>query len=105
MTLIIELTIAYILGIRKDDLKKIAFINIMTNVPLNILVNILLRRIISNYYLLFIIIILEIIVVIIEGNYFKKLNNSIIGVYKLSILLNVFSYSYGLVYKLLMSIF
>ena len=40
LTLLIELTISLVLGIRGKDLLKITIINILTNVPLNILAKI-----------------------------------------------------------------
>ena len=94
LTLIIELIISIVLGIRGKDLLRITFINILTNVPLNIIV-LLLYSVMNNNIVFYIIVpILEIFVFLIEGTYFKKLNKSIISPYKLSILLNGFSYGY-----------
>lgn len=98
LTLIIELTISLVLGIRGKDILRIIFINVMTNVPLNIIVNLLYMRFDPNIIFYCIVPILEIFVFIIEGKYFKKLNNSIINPYKLSFLLNIFSYGYSFVY-------
>ncbi len=100
LTLLIELTISIVLGIRGKDLLRITFINIITNVTLNIIVN-LLYLVMNNYIVFYIIVpILEIFVFLIEGTYFKKLNKSIISPYKLSLLLNGFSYGYCFVYLL-----
>ena len=100
LTLLIELTISIVLGIRGKDLLRITFINIITNVTLNIIVS-LLYLVMNNYIVFYIIVpILEIFVFLIEGTYFKKLNKSIISPYKLSLLLNGFSYGYCFVYLL-----
>lgn len=101
LTLIIELTISIVLGIRGKDILRIIFINVMTNVPLNIIVNLLYMWFNPNVIFYFIVPILEILVFLIEGKYFKKLNNSIINPYKLSILLNAFSYGYSFVYLII----
>ena len=47
---------------------------------------------------------LEIVVVFIESYYYKKLDNTVISNLKLSILLNSFSYGYGIILTLLLSI-
>ena len=101
LTLLIELIISLVLGIRGKDLLKITLINILTNVPLNILVSILYIYMNNTIVFYVIVPILEVFIVLIEGTYFKKLNKSIIGPYKLSILLNGFSYSFSLVYVIL----
>ena len=104
LTLLIELTISIVLGIRGKDLLRITIINILTNVPLNIIV-LLLYKVINIHIVFFLIVpLLEILVVLIEGTYFKKLNKSIISPYKLAILLNAFSYGYSFVYLLLIKI-
>ena len=101
LTLIIELTISIVLGIRGKDILRILFINIITNVPLNIIVYLL--YLVLDYKIVFYIIIpiLEIVVVLLEGIYFKRLNKSILSPYKLSILLNIFSYGYCFVYLII----
>ena len=94
LTLIIELIIAIVLGIRGKDLLKITFINILTNVPLNIIVLLLYSVIDTRIVFYLIVPVLEVFVVLIEGTYFKRLNKSIINPYKLSLLLNGFSYGF-----------
>lgn len=101
LTLLIELTIAIVLGIRGKDLLRITFINILTNVTLNIIVSLLYLVMNNNIVFYVIVPIFEILVFYIEGTYFKKLDNSIISPYKLSILLNGFSYGYSFVYLLI----
>ncbi|MBR4350823.1 MAG: hypothetical protein IKP98_01205 [Bacilli bacterium] len=101
LTLLIELIISLVLGIRGKDLLKITLINILTNVPLNIIVSILYNYMNNTIVFYGIVPILEVFIVLIEGTYFKKLNKSIIGPYKLSLLLNGFSYSFSLVYVIL----
>ena len=101
LTLLIELTIAIVLGIRNKYLLRITFINILTNVPLNIIVLLLYSVIDNNIVFFGIVPILELIVFTVEGIYFKRLNNSIISPYKLSILLNGFSYGYSFIYLIM----
>ena len=101
LTLLIELIISLVLGIRGKDLLRITLINILTNVPLNIIVSILYIYMNNNIVFYVIVPILEVFIVFVEGLYFKKLNKNIIGPYKLSLLLNEFSYSFSLVYVIL----
>ena len=101
LTLIIELTISLVLGIRGKDLLRITFINILTNVPLNIIVLLLYKVMNVNIVFYVIVPILEVFIILIEGTYFKKLNKSIISPYKLSILLNGFSYGYCFVHLII----
>ena len=104
LTLLIELTISLTLGIRGKDLLKITIINILTNVPLNILVSLLYLVLDNNIVFYLIVPILELLVFLIEGTYFKTLKNSIIGPYKLSLFLNIFSYGYSFIYLIITSI-
>jgi len=104
LTLIIELSISITLGIKGKDLLKILFINIMTNVPLNILVLYLYTLLNINIVFYLMVPILEVLVFLIEGTYFKRLKNSIIGPYKLSLFLNVFSYGFSFVYLIINNI-
>ena len=99
LTIIIETSLAIILKIRnKKDLLNIVLINIITNLSLNIFIllsNIIFKRLIIN------IIILEIIVVLIEALFYKKkLAYKKINPFILSLLLNVISYSIGLLIKI-----
>ena len=94
LTLIIELVIAIVLGIKGKDLLKITFINILTNVPLNI-ITLLLYSVINEKLVFYLIVpIIEVFIVLIEGKHFKRLDKSIINPYKLSLLLNGFSYGF-----------
>lgn len=104
LTLLIELIISIVLGIRGKDLLKITIINILTNVPLNIIVSLLYLALDSNIVFYFIVPILEVLVFLIEGTYFKTLKNSIIGPYKLSLFLNIFSYGYSFIYLIILSL-
>lgn len=97
ITLVIELTLALVLGIRGKDLLRVTLINVLTNVPLNIIVTLLYRVLDNNLVFYLIVPIFEIGIILIEGAYYKKLNNSIIGPYKLSLLLNGFSYSFSII--------
>ena len=105
LTIIIEVTTSVVLGINKKDILKIVSVNTLTNVPLNVIVNIILKPICTDFLLWTIILLLEVIVVLIEGKLYKKLNDTIIGEYRLSILLNSLSFSYVIVYILLLRIF
>ncbi len=95
-TIIIEVTVAFILHYRKKDLVNVILVNILTNPLLNSLViaiNVyygIIARNISLY-------ILEIMVVIIEGFIYQKyLNNKKINGYIVSLILNIASYGIGL---------
>ena len=104
LTLLIELSISIVLGIRNKDLVRITIINILTNVPLNILIYLINGYI--NHFILNIVLIpiFEVIVILVEGMYYKKLNNSVIGKYKLSLLLNSLSYGCGILMTILFKI-
>lgn len=97
LTLIIELTISIVIGIRGKDLIKIMIINIITNVLLNIFVIHLYNHFDNKIVYYFVVPVLEIVVFSIEGKLFKKLDNNVIGPYKLSLLLNGSSYGFGLI--------
>lgn len=95
-TLVVEVTIAFILKYRKKDLINVILVNILTNPLLNsVVVTInfyygLKARNISLY-------ILEIIVVIVEGFIYQKyLERRKINGYILSLILNISSYVIGL---------
>jgi hypothetical protein len=96
--------LAFVLGIRNKDLLKITIINVLTNVPLNIIVSLLYLVLDNNIVFYLIVPILEVFVFLIEGTYFKRLKNSIIGPYKLSLFINIFSYGYSFVYLIINSI-
>ena len=91
LTIIIETLFAYIINIRdKNDILYIIEINTITNVLLNMII--LFFRPINIF-----IVILEIIIIIIEALFHKKkLHNNRINPYLLSIILNILSYSIGL---------
>ena len=95
-TLIIEISIAFILGYRKKDLLNVMLVNILTNPLLNssvVAINYyygLKARNISVY-------ILEVLVVLIEGFiYYKYLERKKINGFLLSLILNIASYGIGL---------
>ena len=94
-TVIIEVTIAFILKYRKKDLVNVLLVNILTNPLLNsLLVGInyfygLKARNIS-------LVILEILVVLVEGFIYQKyLERRKINGYLLSLILNIASYGIG----------
>ncbi len=95
-TIIIEVTVAFILHYRKKDLVNVILVNILTNPLLNSLV------VAINYYYglkarnisLYI---LEVLVVLVEGFiYWKYLDRKKINGFILSLILNIASYGLGL---------
>ena len=96
LTLIIELTISYIIGIRKkNDIEIIVLVNILTNPIVVFISNISNQMLdISIYYI--IVIFLEICAFFIEAQIFKKLLNfQKISAIKISLINNIASYSIG----------
>lgn len=94
LTIIIEVLVSYILGIRnKEDFINIVLINCVTNPIINVL-----NIIISYKY----IVLLEMLVIISEYIYYKKtlIFKKIKPIY-LSIILNVCSYGIGFIIYLL----
>lgn len=95
LTIIIELSLAVILGIRdKKDILNIILVNVMTNPLLVSLTTYITYNRIFNRILF--IIIMEVLVVIIEGFTYKKiLKFKKINPYVLSLILNASSYFIG----------
>lgn len=96
VTLIIEIIVAFILGVRnKKDFINIVLINILTNplvVSISIYINIRYGLEIRNMWIIF----LELSAFIIEGiTYYKVLNYKKMNVFLLSLLLNFSSYFIG----------
>ena len=94
-TIIIEITLAIILGYRKKDLINVLLVNILTNPLLNsLLVGI-------NYYYglkarTIALVIMEILVVLVEGFIYQKyLERRKINGFILSLILNISSYGIG----------
>lgn len=97
LTIILEITLSLVLGLRKKDLINVLLVNILTNPLLNAIHPLFLFEYGKNVQMTCILI-LEIIVVIVEGFiYYKTLNYKKINGYLLSLILNVFSYSLGLI--------
>lgn len=98
LTIVIELSIAILLGVRdKKDILNITLINITTNLFLNISL-ILIQVYISLKVRNNMVIPLEILVVFIEGLVYKKvLQYKKINPYILSFILNLYSYVVGLI--------
>ncbi len=96
-TIIIEVSVAYVLKYRGKDLINVFLVNVLTNPFLNSMV------IAINYYYglkmrNISLIILEIIVLFVEGIIYQKyLHNKKINGYILSLILNITSYGLGLV--------
>ena len=96
-TIIIESFFAFVLGVRdKKDFLNIILVNIMTNPFLVIFTLMIKARYGSGLYYLALFI-MEIVAVLIEGHVYNKyLNYKRIRAYKLSLILNLFSYTIGL---------
>lgn len=96
LTIIIELVLALILGVRdKKDIINVILVNIITN-PIVVLVPILIYLKFGNYYSKLTLFILEILTVIVEGLIYKKvLKYKKINWFLLSLLLNISSFLIG----------
>ena len=96
-TIIIEVFVAFIIGLRKKDIIYVILVNIMTN-PLVVSFPILMlvRFGINERYIS--LVILEILALISEGFVYKKvLTYKKLNPYLISIILNVLSYCIGIV--------
>ena len=97
MTIVIECTIAFIIGYRKKDLLNVMLVNLFTNPVVSSL------PVFFNYHYglrarNICLYILEVLVVIVEGFiYYKVLERRKINGFLLSLILNVSSYLLGLV--------
>lgn len=98
LTVVIELCFSLILGIRnRKDIYNTIFINCVTNVMINYIMNIIKYFVYSNILIYIILIIFEIIVVLVEYNFYKNnLEYKRINPLILSIILNVLSFGFGL---------
>ena len=96
LTIIIELIMALILGVRdKKDIINVILVNIITN-PIVVLTPILVYLKFGNYYPRIVLFILEILTVIVEGLIYKKvLKYKKINWLLLSLILNVVSFLIG----------
>ena len=99
LTIIIELGFSLLIGIRKrNDINNIIYINCITNIVLNYIINICSFIFNKNVLIVYLILgVLEILVVYIEYIYYK--NNISFNKIKpllLSIILNILSFTIGL---------
>jgi len=96
LTELMELGLAYILGLRnKKDFVLMAMVNVMTN-PAVVLLNALLTRKTGlNHFL--IVAFLETAAIVIEGAYYKNYAEKISRPFLFSLETNAFSYTVGLV--------
>ena len=95
LTIVLELLLSFVLGLRKKDLLYVILVNILTNPILNALSTLIY---IKYYYKGFIIsiIVLELIAFIVEGLIYKKvLSYKKIKPILLSLILNLFSLGIG----------
>lgn len=103
LTVIIELVVGLIIGIRKkSDIYNIIFINCITNIIINYVMNIFKYFIYSNIIIYIILAIFEVIVVLVEYKFYKRnLEYKKINPLLLSIILNILSFSIGfLIYNM-----
>ena len=98
LTIFIELGISLLLGIRKrNDINNIIYINCITNIVLNYIINILSIIFYKNIFIVYVILgILEILVIFIEYIYYKNNLKYKINPLLLSIILNTLSFTIGL---------
>lgn len=103
LTLIFELGITHILGVRgKENKKIVVLVNVITNPLLVFIVITLMTLQVNKILLLSCIAMLEFIAFTVEGIlYSKYLNYNKINPFVLSLIANVFSYSLGEILKLI----
>lgn len=99
LTIIIELAISLILGIKeKKDINNIIIINCITNPILNIILLIIMYFISNNIIIYSLIFIFEIIVIYLEYLYYKnRIIFKNINILLFSIILNTISFMTGLI--------
>ena len=102
LTIIVEICVAICLNISNtSDLKRIIWINCITNFSINGIV-FCLSSVFSYSILYYLIVpILEIVVFIVEGYYYKNKIHSKLNSFLISFILNVSSYGCGLIYTIL----
>ena len=98
LTIIIEVSFSLILGIRnRKDIYSIIFINCITNIIINYIMNTIKYFIYSNIIIYIILAIFEVIVVLVEYKFYKRnLEYKRINPLILSIILNTLSFSIGI---------
>ncbi len=98
LTIIIEVSFSLILGIRnRKDIYSIIFINCITNIIINYIMNTIKYFIYSNIIIYIILAIFEVIVVLVEYKFYKRnLEYKKLNPLILSIILNTLSFSIGL---------
>ena len=90
LTIFIELGISLLLGIRKrNDINNIIYINCITNIVLNYIINILSIIFYKNIFIVYVI--LGILEILVKNNLKSKINPLL-----LSIILNTLSFTIGL---------
>ena len=97
LTILIEGFVAYLIGIRKDALKYVCLVNVVTNLTLNVLIALITSYSNINYYLLCAI--LEIAVIYTEYLFFRRYG--IKKPFYTSVLLNLSSIGGGIIWKFL----
>ena len=99
LTIILELLLSIILGLRKKDLVYVILVNILTNPLLNSITTFMYIKYLKNGYVISIII-LEILALLTEGLIYKRvLYYQKINPFVLSLILNIFSFLMGLLFN------
>ena len=101
LTILIEVSLAFILGVRKKrDFLNIILVNIMTN-PIVVTLPILLYILFNYSVYRYSIYILEVLAVILEGLvYLKILKYRKLNPFALSLILNAVSFGIGLIFNI-----
>ena len=105
MTIIIETIIALIIKIKdKNDLIRIALINVITNSSLTLIIRLsyfILNETYFRLYIYIIILILELIIIIVEAKLFNKYLHKDRNHLSTSFILNIGSFIGGIIWQLL----
>ena len=97
ITILIELSIAVIIGYERKDLINVMLVNIATN-PLVVSIPILFNARFGLFERNVVLLLLEIVTILFEGLIYSKFNRKVkINPYLVSFILNLSSYSLGLI--------
>ncbi len=98
LTIIIENTVLYILGVReKDDFLLMTLINVVTNIPANILYQLNLKYNVINEYICMAV--LEAAVVAVERLYMKKYMKKEMNPLQTALIVNAASFAGGIIWN------
>lgn len=104
LTCIIEIVVLFIIKEKRKEIYLFSiFINLFTNIPLNIFILNYSFSSIPSYFL--IVLLLELVIIIIEAMLYYLIFKNVIKGLKYSLILNISSYLIGLIISLIISIF